>query len=452
MKEITYNCWTHLHPKSKAVQIRVRWNNKATHVVFGLGVFADPNRWDTSKQCAIRATTHKVGEHVSTAREINIRISECLGFVDDIFTYFALKEVVPTKEEFKKLINEKLGKKDELTNGEEPSVNDEKSLKEIYDEFLNICSKERNWSKKVHCKYQQMWTHLTSCDATVSLKTLNKAKMQELKDWYIKNKYANRTATKQIKILQSFLRWSLANGYPVSQEAIGYKPNLTVVKNIVTFLNYAELQQFASFQFPKEKQYLDKARDLFVFMCYTSLRYSDLVNLRPGHIKEGTIEMFTWKTHDRVTVPLVKKAKEIIEKYKDKPGKEGRLFPVSSDEKMNDYLKQAAKLAGLNKEFCMVKYIGSERIEEICKMHEIISCHDARRTYICISLALGIPPEIVMKATGHSDYESMKPYIEVADETQALEMEKWEKQTYRSQIIQMMDDMSESQLAKVVNY
>lgn len=46
-----------------------------------------------------------------------------------------------------------------------------------------------------------MWTHLTSCDATVSLKTLNKTKMQELKEWYIKNKYANRTATKQIKIL-----------------------------------------------------------------------------------------------------------------------------------------------------------------------------------------------------------------------------------------------------------
>jgi hypothetical protein len=32
---------------------------------------------------------------------------------------------------------------------------------------------------------------------------------------------------------------------------------------------------------------------------------------------------------------------------------------------------------------------------------------------------MGIPPEIVMKWTGHSDYKAMKPYIDVVDEIKA---------------------------------
>ena len=29
----------------------------------------------------------------------------------------------------------------------------------------------------------------------------------------------------------------------------------------------------------------------------------------------------------------------------------------------------------------------------------------------------GIPPQVIMKMTGHSDYKAMKPYIEVAERT-----------------------------------
>jgi len=38
---------------------------------------------------------------------------------------------------------------------------------------------------------------------------------------------------------------------------------------------------------------------------------------------------------------------------------------------------------------------------------------------------MGIPPEVVMKATGHHDYKTMKPYIATSDETQVREMSKW---------------------------
>ena len=46
-------------------------------------------------------------------------------------------------------------------------------------------------------------------------------------------------------------------------------------------------------------------------------------------------------------------------------------------------------------------------------------------TFICNALSLGIPAQVVMKWTGHSDYKAMKPYIDIADEIKASAMDKF---------------------------
>ena len=53
--------------------------------------------------------------------------------------------------------------------------------------------------------------------------------------------------------------------------------------------------------------------------------------------------------------------------------------------------------------------------------------HAGRRTFICYALSEGIPPDVVMKWTGHSDYKSMKPYIDVAMSTKSDAMDAMEK-------------------------
>ena len=55
------------------------------------------------------------------------------------------------------------------------------------------------------------------------------------------------------------------------------------------------------------------------------------------------------------------------------------------------------------------------------------SCQ-ARRTFICFALSSGIPPQVVMKWTGHSDYQAMKPYIEIAEKTKADAMKLFEQE------------------------
>ena len=217
-------------------------------------------------------------------------------------------------------------------------------------------------------------------------------------------------------------------------------------------MKYKELLHFASFQFPKSKEYLDRARDMFCFMAFTSLRYSDLSALKRAHISNGNIEMYTQKTNDRITVPIIEDAQKIIDKYSWYHSKNGTIFPVASNQKLNDYLKEAAELAGLDREIVETYFIGTQRHEEIHKFYETISCHDGRRTFVCCSLALGISPTVVMSCTGHADYESMKPYIEVADETQKMQMEKWNTHQYKSDIIEKLDKMNPTQLKELCEH
>lgn len=54
--------------------------------------------------------------------------------------------------------------------------------------------------------------------------------------------------------------------------------------------------------------------------------------------------------------------------------------------------------------------------------------------------------------TGHSDYESMKPYIEVADETQKMQMEKWNSNRFKQEILESIDKMTAEQLKEVCKF
>ena len=447
MMGISHSCRAFLH-KNGQVMIRVRWNNRKCEVGFSVGCNADLEKWDNENQRVRYNTTHKVGGKVYVAHDINNRISQFLECIEESFTEYGVHSQIPTTKE---LVNEKLGRieKEIVVVG---SIEREKSFREIFNDFLEVCSIERSWSESVHHKYVQVWNQLNSCDPDISLVILDENKMTELKKCYVKNGYRNRTTVKQFRILKSFLRWIAANGYPVGQGVLNCKVNLTVTKKEVTFLKYKELLHFASFQFPKSKEYLDRARDMFCFMAFTSLRYSDLSALKRAHISNGNIEMYTQKTNDRITVPIIENAQKIIDKYSWYHSKNGTIFPVASNQKLNDYLKEAAELAGLDREIVETYFIGTQRHEEIHKFYETISCHDGRRTFVCCSLALGISPTVVMSCTGHADYESMKPYIEVADETQKMQMEKWNTHQYKSDIIESLDKMNPTQLKELCEH
>lgn len=449
MKKINYNCRTFVNHRNQVI-VRVRWNKKTCEVAFPTGLHADPLKWNAETQRPMRGSTHIIGRERNPSRLINERIDAILGAIEEVFSEYALAGVMPTSEDMRDLVNEKIGSVSPFQDTQESVI--DKSLKEIFDEFLTEGAKERDWTSVVHYKYEQIWKQLMGCDSNVSLDTLDKAKMIELKEWYVRNNYRNRTITKQFKVLRSFLRWMKANGYPVQDSAIDYKLHLTVTKKNVTYLTFKELKQFYKHQFAPNHKYLERARDMFCFMCFTSLRYSDLAQLKKAHVTSKGIDLYTKKTSDHITIPIIDYAQEIIDKYADYESEDSSLFPVPSAQKLNDYIKLAAKDAGLDREVVNTYFIGTQRHDDVNKFYDIISCHDARRTFVCCSLAFGIPAPVVMSCTGHKDYESMKPYIEIASDTRRIELDKWNGVDAKYNIIEMLEKFDADQLKQAYEF
>ena len=104
-----------------------------------------------------------------------------------------------------------------------------------------------------------------------------------------------------------------------------------------------------------------------------------------------------------------------------------KVLPVITNQKMNDYLKELAELAGIDEPVRQTYYRGNERIDEVTPKYALLGTHAGRRTFICNALVLGIPPQVVMKWTGHSDYKAMKPYIDIADEVKSSYMKQFDE-------------------------
>ena len=92
---------------------------------------------------------------------------------------------------------------------------------------------------------------------------------------------------------------------------------------------------------------------------------------------------------------------------------------------MNVYLKELGKAAGLDAMTRVVYFRGTERREEFFPKYELLTTHCARRTFVVTALQLGIPPEVIMRWTGHSSYEAMKPYVAIVDELKRRSMDKF---------------------------
>lgn len=94
---------------------------------------------------------------------------------------------------------------------------------------------------------------------------------------------------------------------------------------------------------------------------------------------------------------------------------------------MNDYIKELGKLAKIETPVRITHYKGHERIDNVYPKYELLCTHTGRKTFICKALSLGIPPNVVMKWTGHNDYKAMKPYIDIADATKVNSMALFDK-------------------------
>jgi len=292
-------------------------------------------------------------------------------------------------------------------------------LFDIYDEFVKI--KRQEVSKQAIFKFMRVKSLLEDYQKLnheqLSFDKITPLFFSKFYSFLIENKnMINNTANKNIQFLKTFLIWANNNSYTDNSSYKVFKSKSE--SNEVIYLTESELMKLYNLQIEEDR--LKRVRDIFVFQCFTGVRYSDIQNISREDIKNSTWNVRTQKTHQIIEIPLNSFALSILARYNEFP----QPLPIISNQKMNDYLKELCKKAEINERVKTVKYKGSERIETSYKKYEVIGTHTARRTFISLSLQKGMKPDVIMAITGHTTYRMMQRYLKIADEHKREEMDK----------------------------
>ena len=347
--------------------------------------------------------------------------------------------------DIKAVYNREFGKADRV-----PMTEDEaKDFFDYYDEFTQEMGSQNDWTPATFGKFAVLKNHITAFAPAIEFEDLNDKGLTKFVD-YLRNTAGMRNSTigKQLGFLKWFLKWADMKGYNQERAYKAFSPKLKATEKKVVFLDWQELMRVYNYEFPDvgttlklkdvngneyekrtilERSTLERVRDVFCFCCFTSLRYSDVANLKRSNVFPDYIQITTIKTADTLKIELNKYSRSILEKYRGVAFPFDKALPVISNQRMNEYLKELGEICGFNEPVTVTYYKGNRRIDEVFPKWQMFGTHTGRRTFICNALMLGIAPQIVMKWTGHSDYKAMKPYIDIADAAKADAMKLFDK-------------------------
>ena len=402
------------------VPIRMRVNFASKRIEFTTGYRIDAAKWDADKQRVKNGCSNKLKQ---AASEINVSLLGYYTEIQDIFKKFEVEEIMPTQEQIKEAFNALHKPIEEEVKPRKSTPN---AFYKVFDEFVRDCGRKNDWTDSTYEKFAAVKNHLMNFRDGLTFDFFDEKGLNDYVT-YLRDvkEMRNSTIGKQLSFLKWFLRWAFKKGLHQNNAYDSYKPKLKSTQKKIIFLTWEELNKLREFEIPAAKQALDRVRDVFLFQCFTGLRYSDVFNLRRSDIKGDHIEVTTVKTSDSLIIELNNHSKAILDKYKDVAFEDDKVLPVITNQKMNDYLKELAEMAGIDEPVRQTYYRGNERIDEVTPKYALLGTHAGRRTFICNALALGIPPQVVMKWTGHSDYKAMKPYIDIADDIKANAMSKF---------------------------
>ena len=410
-------------PIVENVPIRMRVNFASQRIEFTTGYRIDVAKWDGDKQRVKNGCTNKLKQ---SASDINAALLGYYTELQEIFKRFEVAEIMPSPAELKEAFNNRHGQNEKTELASADTSNVPSNFYEAFDDFVRVCGRQNDWTHSTFEKFAAVKNHLKNFRSELSFDFFDEEGLTEYVQYLREvREMRNSTIGKQLSFLKWFLRWSFKQGIHSNNAYDTFKPKLKDTQKKIIFLTWEELNKLREFKIPPTKQALERVRDVFLFQCFTGLRYSDVFNLRRSDIKEDHIEVTTVKTSDSLIIELNDHSKAILEKYKDVEFENDKALPVITNQKMNDYLKELAELAEINEPVRQTYYKGNERIDEVTPKYALLGTHAGRRTFICNALALGIPPQVVMKWTGHSDYKAMKPYIDIADDIKANAMSKF---------------------------
>jgi integrase len=288
------------------------------------------------------------------------------------------------------------------------------TLQDAFETYLGMIKSliGKDYSPITHTKYRQTYDRVMEFAkekfnrTTFYLYDLDDNFMEDF-EIYLKTQIKNNQTT----IYKHWQRLSRVLRYAMKKRMLDVYPfidySIKLPKKPVEYLTQEEVDRIENTDFGVDR--LNRIRDFYLFSIYSGLAYTEMSNLSTSHLVQGVdgetwVDMYRQKTKKPYKVPLLPKAIEIVEKYKDTPEckKTGKLFPIPTNQRFNGYLKE---------------------IQKICKINTNLTVHLARKTYSCtIMLLNGVSIQVLSECLGHAStkvtidaYSSVLPEMVVKE-------------------------------------
>ena len=426
--------------------VRISWFLQGASVrkTFGLKVYCD--HFDAETE---HVSGGKVNEEGLSAKYVNTLLHEikkrCLEYED---TVAHIEADISNDDIFSRLddiIESARGDVDvvNLANGHR--------LIPTFLQFIEKAKVERVWSKATETSYRKLIPYFEKYFSRSLVEDIGLSWMERLYE-KLSQRLTERTIINMMVNTRSFIRW-VVREYGCGEEALRFvykaRPNVSDI----TYLTADELRGLKELIIPEDggqweiktkdgvrhvhrsRERLETVRDMFLFCCMTGLRYSDMQRLEWSHVYRDSIRLHTTKTMKPVEISLNPATRLVLDKMFAKDGDDSKyVFPRISNSDYNRDLKIIGKLLDLQGTIFRLKYRRGHKEEDVVDRHSALTTHAGRHTFVVQALSSGITGNVVISWTGHSGYESLKPYIGLTSEAKRKAMtgfESWLEDVYR---------------------
>lgn len=392
-----------------------------------------PDKWDEKRQVMRKGCANLQGIKYNVINTYLTRIKE---YFQEYANTCLLSDHRPTKDELKREFYKHFRK-------DRPIKGKGGTFAECFTEFLEYLQNIKCARNKTIESYERAFANVNKWQNNPKFTHFDESGLNNFVVFLRERKFAENSILTYIKAIKTFLRWARKKGYHNITDFEDWQANLITQPHKVIYLTWAELMRLNETELKKGETLtmykntgeIDNVtwnrvtksaiivKDMFLFGCFTSLRFSDVQNLKKADLQNGKISITTVKTSMPVTIELNKYALQIAEKYKFFKDLGGFFFPHITQSYYNRAIKAICAYCGINEPITKTIIKGGQRIDETKPKFLFIGSHTARRTFIVNALSMGIPPQIVMKWTGHTKYNGLLPYIDIAGEAKEKAMQ-----------------------------
>jgi len=398
-----------------------------------VGVTIDADRWSQKTQ---KMTGSKPDSHGQEPDDVNAMLAEYEARFHKVFKKYELDEFKPTAsrlgQDLQAVVEaRKQGYRDKVAY----------PFGRVMDLFIE--DNRAVWTRRTRMKYECLKKDVLGYNSRLTMDNFDEQTLRGIVSYFITSPLSlvrrkaetdtvsegmkNSTINRKIKSLRCMMRWAKDKGYLLSDCHEHFRTGLEETNRSQYYLDLEELRQLENYEIPPKKKRLETVRDLFLFECYTGLRFSDIENLRRSDITSNGINITMIKTKTPISVPINTHARAIIDKYADREYEDGRAFPQMSNQKMNMSLKELGEMVGLDSPVHQIYLRGKKRHDLIVPKYKLLSTHFGRHTFVSISLANGVPETFLRQWTGHSSLEAMKPYVAIMNKEGREAMKVWDR-------------------------